>query len=201
MAAVFRTCNCPARVRCRHSWIVRYREPGGRAGRPRQYSFPTKRQAAAFAARVEADKVAGTYLDPTRAQILFADHAASWLSTRLLRPGTIDQYIHNLRNHTLPAFGHLPLSRIDRTQVQAWIRLLADARLGPRTIATLYGVFAAILRSAALDGRLPRTPCTGIHLPEPHRTTVRILNPSRVRALAAMMRPRYALNHAWTSHP
>lgn len=190
MASVFKACTCPVRARCHHSWTVRHREPGGRAGRPRQVSFPTKREADAYAARVEADKAAGTYLDPNRTRILFADYAAEWLATRLLRPTTLDTY---LRNHTLPAFGHLPLAHIDRHRVQAWIKDLSDTGLGPRTIATLYGVFAGILRSAVLDGRLPRTPCTGIRLPEPPPTTARILTPGQVHALANAMRPRYAL--------
>jgi integrase len=193
MASVFKTCTCPSRARCEHAWIARYREPGGRAGRVRQHSFPTKRQAAAFAARVEADKAAGTYIDPTRAQIPFADYAAHWLTTRVLRPTTIDQYLRNLRNHTLPTFGHVPLSAIHRAHVQAWIKLLADAGLSPRTIATVYGVFAAIMRTAVLDDRIPRTPCTSIHLPEPPPTIVCLLDPDQVRALAAAMRPRYAL--------
>jgi integrase len=193
MASIFKTCACPNKARCNHSWIVRYREPGGRAGRPRQHSFPAKRQATAFAARIEADKVAGTYLDPARAQIPFADYAAGWLATRILRPTTIDQYVRNLRNHTLPAFGHLPLASLTRPLVQAWIKHLTDTGLNPRTIANIYGVLAGILRTAVIDGRLSCTPATGIQLPEPLPTTIRLLEPPHVQALAAAMRPRYAL--------
>jgi hypothetical protein len=104
MASIFKTCACPNKARCSHSWIVRYR----------QQSFPAKRQATAFAARIEADKIVGAHLDSTRAQIPFADYAADWLATRILRPTTIDQYVRNLRNHALPAFGHLPLANLTR---------------------------------------------------------------------------------------
>lgn len=193
MASVLKTCACPNKGRCAHGWIVRYREPGGRAGRVRQHSFPTKRHASAFAAQIEADKAAGTYLDPARGQISFADYAAEYLASRILRPTTYDQYVRNLRNHTLPRFGHLPLTGITRAQIQNWITQLTDTGLGPRTIANIYGVFAGILRNAVLDERLPRSPCTAIHLPEPPPTTVRLLTPDQVRTLAAAMRPRYAL--------
>jgi len=54
-------------------------------------------------------------------------------------------------------------------------------------------VFAAIMRTAVLDGRIPRIPCTVIRPPEPPPTTVRSLGPEQVRALAAAMHPRYAL--------
>ena len=71
MASVFKGCGCANRSRCRHGWRVRWREPGDRAGRVRQATFPTKRQADAFAHRVEADKTAGTYLDPRRGRLPF----------------------------------------------------------------------------------------------------------------------------------
>jgi integrase len=191
MASVFKTCECSNKSRCPHAWTVRYREPGGRAADQKHESFPTKKAAESFAAKIEGDKITGTYLDPARGEILFADYLAEWMAVQVLRPGTIDQYTRNLRNHTLPAFGHLPLAAITRPQVQAWVKQLVDRGLAPRTIHNIYGVFAGIIRAAVLDGRLARTPCVSIRLPEILKTIVRILSADQVFALADCMRPRY----------
>lgn len=191
VASVFKTCECPNKSRCPHAWTVRYREPGGRAAGQRHQSFPTKKEADAFAAKIESDKVTGNYLDPNRAEILFRDYVAEWLAVQVLRPSTFDHYQRNLRNHTLPTFGHLPLSAITRPAVQGWVKRLIDSKLAPRTIHNIYGVFAGIIRAAVLDGRLPRTPCVGIRLPEIPKTIVQVLTPDQVFDLADCIRPRY----------
>jgi integrase len=191
MASVFKTCECRNKSRCPHAWTVRYRPPGGRSVNPVHESFTTKKEAEAFAAKVEGDKVAGTYLDPRRGDIPFADYVEQWMAVQVLRPGTIDQYTRNLRNHTLPAFAPIPLSAITRPMVQAWVKHLVDHGLAPRTIHNIYGVFAGTMRAAVLDGRLARTPCVGIRLPDILKTIVRILTPDQVFALADAMRPQY----------
>lgn len=193
MASVFKACACAVPARCRHKWTVRYREPGGRAGRVRQVSFPTKHLADAYAHRVEADKAAGTYLDLERGRMPFGRYAESWLTSRPRRPSTIELYRSHLRLHILPAFGAIPLVAIRREKIQAWVMGLCEKGLAPRTVRTVYGILASILRSAVLDERIARTRCVKIVLPEVEPTTVRVLSPAQVRALAAAMAPRYAI--------
>jgi hypothetical protein len=153
MASVFKRCGCANRSRCRHGWRVRWREPGGRAGRVRQATFPTKREADAFAHRVEADKTAGTYLDPQRGRLPFNQHAETWLASRPLRASTLDTYRHHLRRHINPAFGPASLDAIRREQIQIWVKHLCDQGLAPRTVRTSYGILASVLRAAVLDER------------------------------------------------
>jgi hypothetical protein len=167
---------------------VRYREPGERAGAQKHTSFPTKKAADAFAAKVEHDKATGNYLDPARGQILFADYVAEWMGVQVLRPGTLDQYTRNLRNHALPVFGQSPIAAITRPMVQGFVKRLLDSHLAPSTVHNIYGVFAGIMRAAGLDNRLPRTPCVSIRLPEIPKTRVRILTADQVFALADAMR-------------
>jgi hypothetical protein len=162
---------------------VRYREPGERAGAQKHTSFPTKKAADAFAAKVEHDKATGNYLDPARGQILFADYVAEWMGVQVLRPGTLD-----LRNHALPVFGQSPIAAITRPMVQGFVKRLLDSHLAPSTVHNIYGVFAGIMRAAGLDNRLPRTPCVSIRLPEIPKTRVRILTADQVFALADAMR-------------
>lgn len=65
--------------------------------------------------------------------------------------------------------------------------------LAPRTIETIYVVFASIMRGAVRDGYIRKTPCADIRLPEVGKTTVRLLTPAQVLALADVMPARYAL--------
>lgn len=191
MASVFKTCECTNKSRCPHAWTVRYRPPGGRAVDPIHQSFTTKKEADAFAAKIEGDKVTGNYLDPRRGEIQFADYVEEWMAVQVLRPGTIDQYCRNLRNHTLPTFNSIPLSAVTRPMVQGWVKRLVESGLAARTIHNIYGVFAGIMRAAVLDGRLARTPCVGIRLPEVLKTIVHVLTADQVFTLANCMRPRY----------
>ena len=193
MASVFKGCGCANRSRCRHGWRVRWREPGGRAGRVRQAAFPTKRQADAFAHRIEADKNSGTYIDPQRGRIPFNRYAEIWLTSRPLRPSTLDTYRHHLRRHINPAFGPIPLDAIRREHIQTWIKHLCDQGLAPRTVRTSYGILASILRTAVLDERIARSRCVRITLPEIQPTQIQLLSPAQVRALASAMNPRYAI--------
>jgi integrase len=78
--------------------------------------------------------------------------------------------------------------------LQQWIKDLQSVKgLAPRTIETIYVIFASIMRGAVRDGYIRRTPCIDIRLPEISKTAVRLLTPSQVLALADAMPQRYAL--------
>ena len=78
--------------------------------------------------------------------------------------------------------------------VQQWIKDLQTTKgLAPRTIETIYVIFASIMRGAVRDGYIRKTPCTDIRLPEASRTVVRLLTPEQVLQLSAAMPPRYAV--------
>ena len=48
---------------------MRYREPGGRTARQREKAFDWKKDALAFAAKVENDKRENCYLDPKAGKV------------------------------------------------------------------------------------------------------------------------------------
>ena len=76
--------------------------------------------------------------------------------------------------------------------MQQWVKDLQTAKgLAPRTIETIYIIFASIMRGAVRDGYIRRTPCADIRLPEVTKTQVRLLTPAQVVELAAAMPARY----------
>lgn len=75
-------------------------------------------------------------------------------------------YSGHLVNHILPAFGQSGLPAIRPTMVQQWVKDLQVVKgLAPRTIETIYVIFASIVRGAVRDGYIRRTPCVDIRLP------------------------------------
>jgi integrase len=177
-------------------WVVRYREPGGRSASQRERTFRRRAEAEAFRAKVEHDKLQGLYVDPHAARVTFGQYANEWMRTQPHRASTADTYERHLRRHVLPTFGSRPLGSIRRTEVQGWVKGLRESRdcckpLAPSTVKLVYGIFASILRAAVQDGRIGKSPCVSIKLPDVPKTRPVLLAPSQVLALADAMAPRY----------
>jgi integrase len=180
-------------------WQVRWRDE---AGVQRSRKFPKRKGtnpetcAEAFDAQRAADTARGEWIDPRIGRTPFREYAPVWMKSRLHKPGTVDTYELHLRNHIVPAFGNVPggLAAIKPTMVQQWVKDLQGVKgLAPRTIETIYVIFASIMRGAVRDGYLRRTPCADIRLPHITKTHVQLLSPGEVLALAAAMPTRYEL--------
>jgi len=178
-------------------WQVRWRDEGGIQ---RSRKFPKRKGtnpetcAEAFDAQRAADTARGEWIDPRIGRTPFREYAPVWMNSRLHKTGTVDTYELHLRNHIVPVFGDLGLAAIRPTMVQQWVKDLQGLKgLAPRTIETIYVIFASIMRGAVRDGYLRRTPCVDIRLPEVAKTHVQLLSPHEVLALAAAMPTRYGL--------
>lgn len=178
------------RARGEVRYRVRFRDVDGAQ---RERTFTRKADAAAYAASVEHAKAQGETVALRRRPVNFEAYAAEWMAAQAHRPGTVEQYTSHLRLHIVPTFGRRPLGAIRPTDVQGWVTGLSrgDAPLAPRTVGTVYKVFASILRGAVRDGLLSRTPCDRVTLPEVTRTEVRLLDALQVAALADAMPARW----------
>jgi hypothetical protein len=120
LATVFQKCktddknkNYPCgKTRCGHAWTVRYREPGGRSGRQRERSFPTKREADDHGVEMESAKREGTYVDPRRGAVPLRTYATEWLERQHLAPNTYGTYERAFRLHVFPFMGSRQLTSI-----------------------------------------------------------------------------------------
>jgi integrase len=178
-------------------WLVRWRDENGeqckRSFSKRQGNNP-ETCAEAFDAQRRADEARGEWIDPRIGRTPFGEYALVWMKSRLHKTATVDTYQGHLANHIVPAFGRSGLAAIRPTMVQQWVKdLQAVKGLAPRTIETIYVIFASIMRGAVRDGYIRKTPCTDIRLPEVSKTTVRLLTPAQVLGLAAVMPQRYGL--------
>ena len=135
---------------------------------------------------------AGQWRDPKDARVPFEDVAEAHLAHKLnLRPRTAEKYRSSLRCHLIPAFRRTPVSAIDRDSVQEWVSGLVQEGLAPETVRGHYRLLVAVMKRAADDGRIPKSPCRGIDLPRVDRVEQRFLDESEVERLADATPPRY----------
>lgn len=174
MASVFQKCKkadppCNQR-KCGHPWTVRYREPGGRAARQREKSFPRKREADAFAVKVENDKNEGVYRDPSRGAITVRAWAEQWLDNRVLSPKTRKSYRMFLDHYLIPYLGRKTLAGVSNSDVQGFVSAMHKGTIGkqaqaPSTIKARMSILGAMFNDAIKDKRITDNPCRGVTLP------------------------------------
>jgi excisionase family DNA binding protein len=118
-------------------WQARYYDPAGERHTAPQ-TFPTKADASAHLATVEADMNRQLWIDPRLAQVTLGEWVARWRETTAdLRPGTIVLYDYLLRSFLLPAFATTPLGQLDPLRVRTWLAgLHRDGKVTATTIAT-----------------------------------------------------------------
>lgn len=169
---------------------VRLRDPSGRVY---SRSFRSRRDAETWAAREQADRSRGAWVDPRRGRITLAEYAGQWMAHRTdLRPRTRELYQGLLDHHILPALGEARLAALRPSHVRSWYGRLRDTGgPGQSTAAKAYRLLRAILRTAVIDEVILRNPCqidgAGIER-APERPVAAIAD---VEALADDIVPRF----------
>lgn len=190
MAKVFQQCKTDKdnrfylceKVNCGHGWTVRYREPGGRQASQREKSFPRKKEAEAFANKVEGAKLEGVYLDPERGKVPFKAWASGWIENHPVNESTARNYRGFLRLHAIPKLGHKTIAGVTSRDVLALQAEMNAAGLKPSTIndrigGCLYACFQAAIR----DKRIPENPVDGV---EPLRDSGLAIDPDSIPTAA-----------------
>lgn len=135
-------------------------------GRVVTKTFPRRKDADAYAATLEADKLRGVAVDPRGARTPVAELAERWLtSSSAKRPGSIARDRAIITHHIKPALGARAIGSITRADVQALVDSWA-ASGAPSTVGRQYSCLRAIFAYAEADEKITRTPCRGIRLPQ-----------------------------------
>lgn len=185
MAKVFQPCKedeknryypCE-KTRCGHIWTVRYREPGGRSGRQREKSFDLSRDAKAFASKVENDKNAGVYLDPSRGTVTVKEYGREWLDRQRVNSETLKLYQRVFENYLYPALGRKTLAGVSNGDIEALVTSMgrqgfskekrkAGEGLAASTVALNFVPVKSMFKAAVRDKRIPESPCSGVTPPK-----------------------------------
>jgi integrase len=128
-------------------------------------TFVRRKDADAYAATMEVDKLRGVALDPRAGRLTVEELARRWLEANpAKRPDTRATDEYHLRAHILPALGTRQIASITPTHVQSLVNELAN-RLAPRTLRRGLGVLRAMFSHAVTSDLLGRSPYRGIKLP------------------------------------
>jgi integrase len=127
--------------------------PDGRRRRAHRRGFPTRRAAQEELDRLRHSVSSATYVSPTR-QTLGEYLTEDWLPARRhdLARSTWESYGRNIRNHVVPAMGHLQLQQVDGGVLNRFYAMLLESGrmrgsqspgLKPRTVRYIHTILHA----------------------------------------------------------
>jgi integrase len=98
-----------------------------------------------------------------------------------LRTKSLADYQSLLCRHIRPALGECELSRLTPLDLQSIYFQMYQQKLSPRTIGYTHAVLHAALEQAVRWRLLSRNPASGVKIPKPTRTEMRVLPPQDAR--------------------
>ncbi len=171
------------------AYLARYRGPDGRE---HSKQFARRVDAERFLASAEVTKAEGLWGDPAKGRVRLAQWVAEWQESERhrLRPSTYARDDVYLRTRILPAFGEVPLARIEHQQVQAWVNELTKT-YAPSTVHKFHQILRKAMASAVRNRMIAQNPCQGVQLPRIEREEMRFLTPTEIDLLAEAIAEPY----------
>ncbi len=149
----------------RHFGYVR-RRPSGRwqvtywleGKRHSAGTFPTKADALAHLATVEADVRRGSWVDPRAGLVSVREYGDLWLERRPdLAVRTRELYRYLLDRQIYPDLGHIALAALAPSKIRGWHAELSMRHAS--TAAKAYRLLSTIMKTAVTDGIILSSPC------------------------------------------
>ena len=181
---------------CKERWQVRWRDE---QGRQRKQSFERRLDAESADKTIQAQLLAGTYVDPAAGDVTFYAYAETWRGSRMHDPATAARIESQFRNHVYPAdstqdrtpgggpaIGGYPMRVLAKraTLLQGWIKGMGAH---PNTVRQIIGDVSQVFTAAVDDGIITRNPLAArsIQKPAAVRTKAVPWTASQVEAVAA----------------
>lgn len=129
-------------------WEVRYRQPSGITSRKR--GFTTKRDASAWASKVENSKAEGGYVSPARGRVTVGDLSVGWLARQeqALSPSYYRTISYAYGKHIEPKWAAVPVNKVDSLDVKAWAASMTRSGSSATVVNRAIGILAGILDDA-----------------------------------------------------
>ena len=163
-------------------WMARV-DLGWHEGRRRYKAVygHTRREVADKLTKLLRDKQQGIPLGDDRQTLRqYLDH---WLAaiTNSVRPKTLWSYTQLVRLHVIPGLGHVPLTKLQPEEVEAFLEVKRQAGLSPRTRQYLRAVLRIALNRAMRHGLVARNVAALAAPPRGTRPEVKSLSPEQAR--------------------
>lgn len=174
-------------------WQARYRGADG-LDHTAPHTFERRADADRWLAQVEADLVAGDWINPDAGLVWVDEFATLWISQRAgLRPKTLELYRWLLHKHIGPGLGQLPLSAVSAARVRTWRAELLESGVSASTTAKAYRLLRTVMQTAVDDRPIRTNPCRIRGAAAEHPDERPTLSVAQVMALANAMPSRYRL--------
>ncbi|MFC4890938.1 tyrosine-type recombinase/integrase [Streptomyces beijiangensis] len=144
---------------------MRYREPGGRAGRQREASFEEKAQADAFAEQVEQAKAHRECVSSAGPVRTLVDVYREFIDCGERVNGSRYQYETSLRLHVKPYFRSLPIGAVKPKDLYGWLQWMVEVRgYESSTALNRYRTLSGVFSYAVANDYLPKSPCQHVRV-------------------------------------
>lgn len=172
-------------------WQVRWRDGSGKI-RARSFRYKDKpkkasgeESASEFARRIEISLTDGTYIEAGRGKV----DVPVWVQMQLDARADIEASTRNrsqgiIDTHIRPRWDGLELSDVRHSDVQGWVKELADSGQSARSVRKIVNVLSAAFDAAVRDMRVHNNPCFGIKFPKPSPKAKIFLTAQQVEDLA-----------------
>src|SRR4051794_31754864 len=154
-------------------WVGFYRDAAGR--QHTNGAFGRKRGAERWEEEQRGAIRNDTWVDPRRSKMTVGEWADRWMAGRVhLKPKTLVSYRSLLDTQVLPTWAQVPVTRVRRSDVVAWVASMR-AKLSAGRTRQAYHLLTSMLEDAVKDNRLVRNPAAGVELPRLPKTEHRHL--------------------------
>lgn len=151
-----------------------------------------KRVVSDWAKDMESSVARGEWRDPRQARIRWEDWRDQWLAARVVEPETMRNDRSILSTHISPQWEGWRLGAISRIEVQAWIRRMATAGVGPQAVRRAVVTLTTMMAAAVDEGLISETPCRRLDLPATPRGLPKWFTPEQLAAIVAELPAQHA---------
>lgn len=153
-------------------WRARYRDE---AGREHARHFSRKVDGQRWLDEVTASVVTGQYASPRAGRITLRAFYETWAARQVWATGT--RRAMDLAVLSAP-FADLPLGKLKRSHVEAYVKAMETKPLAPGTVHTRTNNLSAVLRAAVADKVIGANPAEGVRLPRRRKAAAAMAIPS-----------------------
>jgi hypothetical protein len=173
---------------------VRYIDPDGQE---RSKSYPDKKlkDARAFLAKVETDKLSGDYIGPEAGKATLREYCDNWLKGQSQDESSQRTLRFKLDKQVYPFIGARSLSAIGATTIRDWLSWMTGNGISESHKSQVFDLLSAVLSSAVDEKKVRTNPCKakGVKKPVPDKRKVIPWTEGRLRKIQLALPPRQSV--------
>jgi integrase len=173
---------------------VRYIDPDGQE---RSKSYPDKKlkDARAFLAKVETDKLTGDYIDPAAGKTTLREYCDNWLKGQSQDESSQRTMRFKLEIQVYPSLGTRSLSTISAATIRDWLSWMNGNDISESHKSQVFDLLSAVLSAAVDEKKIRTNPCRakGVKRPVPDKRKITPWTEGRLRKIQLALPPRQSI--------